>query len=127
MSIDSRLVLGSLNLNENSMKETTSSLGLTCMKTKTLIKTWLTGLRKGRGFQKLACLCNGLADAQAYALAINEIPLAQPKRLVPIQMHPAVEFKPRLNFRRPSLDSLEASGALKRIQLVVRSRRCVRV
>jgi len=105
------------------MKETTSSLGLTCMKTKTLINTWLTGLRKGRGLQKLARLCNVLADA----LTVNEIPLAQPRRCVAIQIHPTVEFKPRLNFRRPSLDSLEASGAIKRIQGVVGPRRSVQV
>lgn len=88
------------------------------MKTTTLIKTWLKELRKGRGLLQLVRLFNELADA----IALDKTPLMQP-RLVPIRVHPPVQFRPRLNFRRPPLDSLKDSGALERIEIAVSTRR----
>src|SRR6266567_4376776 len=63
--------------------------------------------------RQLARLGRWLADW----LNMGELGPLPPSRLMPIQVHPPVQFRPRLNFRRPSLDSLKDSGALSRMQL----------
>jgi len=84
------------------LKEIPIHLGLLCMNTNNLIKNLLKGLVEALGFAK----SRGVG---------RRIP-------IPVEVHPPVQFRPSVNFRRPQLESLKDSGAFDRIELAVRSR-----
>jgi len=89
------------------------------MNIKIAIKTWLTGKGQGRGLDTLSRLCCGLVET----VTLNEIPLAAPPRLMPVQIRAEARFEPRIHFRRPQLDSLHDVGGFARIETALRRRR----
>ena len=80
------------------------------MKTKTLIKNWLTGLKHGSDLRSIPRICRGLAEAAT----LDTMPLMPVRQLIPIAVHAESRFKPRINFRRPQLDSLTDFARIER-------------
>jgi len=84
------------------------------MKTKRLMTDWITELSKALG----------LTDArEAWLEPQPELALARAVQVIPVKVLPEARFTPRINFRRPPLDSLRDAGGFARIERSLRVRR----
>jgi hypothetical protein len=93
----------------NYLKEIARAIGLTGMNAKTEIESWLTGVTQTIRLLRLARICRGSVDA----LVPEEAMPMPARRLIPIKVHAATRFAPRVCFRRPQLESLQDFGRIE--------------